>query len=706
MRGSGRDQRAPGGGGRGGRPLPVRLRALRPLAALAAGGAAHRQQPERPCPSRGRLRGEVRAPAAQRLLADVTGRLVAASERPSEAYQVTILNSPVVNAFALPNGRLYVTRGLLALANDTAEVAAVLTDRARDLAPCLVAQRTPGRSDLLTQVTRTVLNNPDEAALLRDRSRFTIASFSRSQELEADQAGVQVLARAGYDPFGVAASSRRSGARAAARTATVRGLADMLAIRARARRISQAIGGRRASAPGIGESDRARYLQALDGLAYGDDPADGLVRGRRFAHARLGVAFEAPEGFSLENTSQAVLGSSADGSRRLLFDAAQTPEGQSLEEVLRSTWSDSIEPGSMEATTINGLPAAIALSRGGVVLPPLRRPDRRDDLPSHRRRQVRHRRRGAAVPPRARHACGRSLPRRRRPAAPAPADRRGAPGRDRGNHGGGMAVDRPYERFLLLNGLDRGGALKGRANATRSSWNEAAAGLGETSHEGARGLRIALDQGALQFLERAILDLAHPLLRDAEAVAQEFQGDLLLLEAPRAQIRNSRSFSTSRACCSQRTRRSVSITSPTLSSGRGLPSTRNSTRSAELPASASMTGALRSVGRGEPGIHERHVGLRHADRLGDLAVDLVGDPLLAAAGELRPQPAQVEEERLLGGARASGRSTSCAGCSPGSRPGSTRCIGGEAHVAPGSNRAAASSSPTWPSCTRSAMGRP
>ena len=71
--------------------------------------------------------GEVRAPATQRLLSEITGRLVAATERPDEAYQITILNSPVVNAFALPNGRLYVTRGLLALANDTSEIAAVLS---------------------------------------------------------------------------------------------------------------------------------------------------------------------------------------------------------------------------------------------------------------------------------------------------------------------------------------------------------------------------------------------------------------------------------------------------------------------------------------------------------------------------------------------------------------------------------------------------
>ena len=274
---------------------------------------------------------------------------------------------------------------------------------------------------------------------MRDRSRFTIASFSRSQELEADQAGVKVLARAGYDPFGAPRFLTALGRAGGGTDRNRPSLADMLATHpSTGERISQAIvAARRASAPGIGESDRARYFQALDGLAYGDDPADGLVRGRRFAHARLGVAFEAPEGFSLENTSQAVLGSSADGSRRLLFDAAQTPEGQSLEEVLRSTWSDSIEPGSMEATTINGLPAAIALSRGqGMVLPPLRHPDRRDDLPAHRRRQGRHRRRGGAVPPRARHRAADHRRGGAGPAAPAPADRGGAPGRDRGDDGG------------------------------------------------------------------------------------------------------------------------------------------------------------------------------------------------------------------------------------------------------------------------------
>src|SRR4051812_23404510 len=121
---------------------------------------------------------------------------------------------------------------------------------------------------------------------------------------------------------------------------------------------------RRSGARRCGAEDRGRYFAVVDGLSYGDNPADGLIRGRRFVHPRLGVAFEAPEGVGLENTSKAVLGASPDGSRRLLFDAIEAAEGQTLEAVLQSAWNDSVETGSVQALTVNGLPAAVATARG------------------------------------------------------------------------------------------------------------------------------------------------------------------------------------------------------------------------------------------------------------------------------------------------------------------------------------------------------
>ena len=71
--------------------------------------------------------GEYRDAKTERLVARIAGALTAVSENPQQSYRITILNSPAINAFALPGGYLYVTRGLLALANDASEVAAVLS---------------------------------------------------------------------------------------------------------------------------------------------------------------------------------------------------------------------------------------------------------------------------------------------------------------------------------------------------------------------------------------------------------------------------------------------------------------------------------------------------------------------------------------------------------------------------------------------------
>lgn len=313
--------------------------------------------------------GEAKAPAVTRLLTEVTDRLVRASDRPDQTYVVTLLDSPVVNAFALPNGRLYATRGLVALANDTSEVAAVL---AHEIAHVTLNHATARselelRSALVSKVVADVLNDPDTGAQLKNQSRFALARFSREQELEADAAGVKTLAAAGYDPFAAArfltALNRtvqlKQGAGSASTPdmlATHPGTAERVALATRA--------ARKVGAPGIGTDDRSRFLTAIDGLAYGDSPRDGVVRGGRFLHAGLGIAFAVPEGFNLENTRSAVLGTTADGGRRLLFDQIEAKEGQGLDAMLKATWNDSLDPAGFETREIAGHPAAFALSRG------------------------------------------------------------------------------------------------------------------------------------------------------------------------------------------------------------------------------------------------------------------------------------------------------------------------------------------------------
>jgi predicted Zn-dependent protease len=120
---------------------------------------------------------------------------------------------------------------------------------------------------------------------------------------------------------------------------------------------------RQFSSPGASERDRAAYLEGIDGLAYGEDPSEGFVRGRRFLHPRLGFTFLVPEGFTLDNTTQAILGVKESGSQALRLDVVRVPAEQTLAEYLTSGWVENIDPKSVEALSVNGLQAATAMAK-------------------------------------------------------------------------------------------------------------------------------------------------------------------------------------------------------------------------------------------------------------------------------------------------------------------------------------------------------
>ena len=319
--------------------------------------------------------GEYRAATTEKLLDEVLGKLAAASDTPGLAYKVTVLNSPIVNAFALPSGRLYVTRGLLALANDTAEVAAVMAHEIAHVTARHAFQReeVEKRSALISNAT-AVLDDRSKSRSFQAYAQSTLASFSRQQEIEADQIGVRTIARAGYDPYAASRFLQALGHYSAARQSIFGqdgngGAAprpDMTSTHpSTPERIDRAVAeARQIGAPGIGEVGRDRYLAAIDGMAYGDDPAEGFVRGTRFVHPKLGFAFTAPDGFVLENSAQAVLGIADGGQQALRLDRVHVAPDMSLDAYLGSGWIDGLEQGSVENIVVGGFPTATATAKG------------------------------------------------------------------------------------------------------------------------------------------------------------------------------------------------------------------------------------------------------------------------------------------------------------------------------------------------------
>src|ERR1700751_3922833 len=310
-------------------------------------------------------------PRLESLITKVVDRLVAASDRPDQAYKVTILNSGAVNAFALPTGQLYVTRGLVALASDTSELSSVLShEMAHVLAKHAAIREDQARqAAVVTRVVTDMGNDPDLTALALAKTKLTMASFSRAQEFEADGIGVGISARAQFDPYGAArflSAMERNAALKAGKTSLDPRAQDFLSSHpATPERVQNAQNtARQYTSPEGGERDHEAYLTAIDNIVYGEDPSEGFVRGRRFLHPKLGFTFTAPENFSLDNTAQAVIGVREGGTQAMRFDVVRVPAEQTLADYLNSGWMENVDKSTTEDMTINGFPAAGTTARG------------------------------------------------------------------------------------------------------------------------------------------------------------------------------------------------------------------------------------------------------------------------------------------------------------------------------------------------------
>lgn len=294
----------------------------------------------------------------------------------------TLVNTDVVNAFAVPGCYIYVTRGLMALVDSEAELAGVLGHEVGHIVAAH-SRRQQRRSIWRTLGVIAVGLTGSErlTRLAGEAAQYFTLRYSRNQENEADDLGVRYLAEAGYDPYAAADMLATLGRQERFMAATngsdsARGLPEWASSHplpegrvAHAREAAAETG----IADGALPEGEEAYLRAVDGLLYGDDPQQGFVLGRRFAHPVMRIAFDAPPGFTLTNSPRAIRITGPDA--RGEFGGGALPPG-GLEDYAGRLAAGLLgdaprEIGVPQRAVIGGLPAIIlpvaVASQGGTL---------------------------------------------------------------------------------------------------------------------------------------------------------------------------------------------------------------------------------------------------------------------------------------------------------------------------------------------------
>ena len=304
-------------------------------------------------------------------------RLAAQSHRSHLQWHFTVLDSPEINAFALPGGYVYVTRGIMAYMESEADLAGVIGHEighvtARHGAQRATSQQRAGLGVLAASLLGAVLESQGVSGAGQFAGQVSqtvaagfIASYGREQELQADGLGAEYLSRNHYDPRNMVdvITVLKNQERYAADTAKAEGktaptgggwLASHPSNDQRLEQIKR-------TAEQYGKSSqytdegRASYLKTIAGMEFGESADQGLVRGRNFYHGALNIALTAPVGWRLQNSPQQLTVLNPPGDAALLLKTVPPNAGKTHAEVIRNGFKPT--QGKSEAATLNGLQA-------------------------------------------------------------------------------------------------------------------------------------------------------------------------------------------------------------------------------------------------------------------------------------------------------------------------------------------------------------
>ncbi len=299
-------------------------------------------------------------------------KLVAQSELPDADFQFFVLNDDTVNAFALPGGYVYVSRGLIALCEDEAELAGVIGHEIGHVTARHSAQRYSSAVATNIGVTAvgilgSILGAPSGLNnVVSFGAQAALQGYSRSQELEADRLGARYMGRAGYAPAALtdffAKLDMQNGIEAEKAGKPKDSYSVMSTHPRTSDRIEQARTLARTQTPANAKRERMLFLSQVDGLVFGKDPKEGFIQGDSFVHPEIGFRFTFPPNFTVENGRSSVTGSNGKGTN-IIFDMENPNVATGfadLTDYISKTWAPkaNIITNDVERLTINGLDAA------------------------------------------------------------------------------------------------------------------------------------------------------------------------------------------------------------------------------------------------------------------------------------------------------------------------------------------------------------
>ena len=296
-----------------------------------------------------------------RYVAALGKKMGALSHQPNLYYSVKVLDSPVVNAFAVPGGYVYLTRGILAYLNDEAELAGVVAHEighiaarhsAQQYSRAQVAQLGLGLGAVVSKTFRKY------AGVAQFGVEMLFLSFSREDERQADALGVEYSSKAGYDANHMAnlfvSLERLNPGEAQGglpgwfsthpnppdRIAAIK--RDTQEWRAKIQQTQFA-------------TNRDQYLKQIDGIVFGEDPRQGYVEGSIFYHPELRFQFPVPAGWKVNNTASQVQMINQEQNAVILFSMApeKTPSA-AADAFINESKAVAVKS---ERTQVNGMPA-------------------------------------------------------------------------------------------------------------------------------------------------------------------------------------------------------------------------------------------------------------------------------------------------------------------------------------------------------------